>query len=118
MKIFLVYTKNSDLNSMKLLQSGFSFAAAIFNFFWALYHKLWMISGAILLLTTFLVFTNQEFILEIFQFGQIFFFFLFAEEMLAYSLKKSGYELTSVIYAKNAEEAEYKFIERFNNEQK
>jgi hypothetical protein len=118
MKIFLVYTKNHDLNSIKIIQSGFSFYAGMFNIFWALYHKLWLVSGITFLSALILAFTNQEFIIEIYQFGQVLFFFLFAEEILSYSYKKLGYDLKDVIYAKNIEEAEYKFIERVSNEQK
>lgn len=114
MQIFLIFTKNNDDNDVKIIKSGYSIMAGMFNFLWSIYHGLWLVAGIIILLTSIFTFYNMNTALAIFQFAQIIIFYMFSEEMLSYSLEKKNYRLSDIIYARDKHDAEYKFIKRNN----
>lgn len=113
MKIFTIYHNiNKDCYDIKIIKSGFSFIAAIFNIFWALYHRMWFIFIPLICLNIFLKYNDLHLEHNILHTSQFLAFLFFAEEMLAFNLHLKGYKVVDVIYALNEEEAEYKFIQR------
>lgn len=113
MKIFSIYEhKSKKIEDLKVVKSGFAIIPAFFNFFWALYHRMWGVVLPIITITLAIQYYGSNKIMDLFQYSQIILFFLFSEELLIYSFEKKGYELTDVIYASNQEEAIYKYLKR------
>lgn len=113
MNIYSVYTDSSKKNNEPILiKQGFSFIAGFFNFFWALYHKMWLIA-IFLMIISFTIGTNSpSFIAYCVNLAILFIFGFFASEIREYYAIKSGYSLSDIILAPSEEEAEIKYIKR------
>lgn len=111
MKIFQIYQKDDqDLSKVRIVTSGISFVAAIFNIFWALYNRNWIIFIPLLIIY-FAIYSN-EYAVNLFNGFKFLAFLLLAEEMQVYNLKSKGYRMVDLVYAKTEDEARYQFIQR------
>lgn len=122
---YSIYIKSEDddpFAEMETVKSGFNFWAFLFNGFWAIYNKCWF-----LLLTIFLI--QMLFVISIK-------FALLSEELLNIlslifniwigfeannykeeSIKRKGYSLFDIVYARDSYEAKLRFIDKYNNNQ-
>jgi Protein of unknown function (DUF2628) len=119
MNIYAIYTdpEREDTNFIPM-RKGFSFIAAILNFFWALYHKMWSVVF-ILLMINMLVFVLQinntaTGAIPVIHFATMAIFGFFTTELREYYLQKKGYHLEDIVLAPSELEAEVKFITRQN----
>lgn len=113
MNIYSVYTDSSKKdNEVILIKQGFSFIAGFFNFFWALYHRMWLIAIFLMILSFVISADGPSFIAYCVNLVILFIFGFFASEIREYYAIKSGYNLSDIILASSEEEAEVKYIER------
>lgn len=117
MKTFEIYLPSKEpveLDSAVFIKQGFSFSAALFQFLWCAYHRLWL--AALCLFALSMVLTSlQEGSLISENFNESFAIALFlfvgfeANEWRVAILKKRGYVLKEVILANSLEEAQKQF---------
>lgn len=116
MNIYSVYADSSKKdNELILIKQGFSFIAGFFNFFWAIYHKMWSIAIVLMIISFFLGATGPSFIAYSINLSILFIFGFFASEIREYYAVKKGYDLSDIIIASSEEEAEVKYIKRTEN---
>ncbi len=118
MKIYTVYLKEGSdpLEDAEYLSEGFSWKAFILNFFWLVYHKLWVQGAAIFILFIVVgelagagvVGEGAGFVLNI---GICMYVGFAGKDFLRKRLESEGYDFTDVVLAKSIDEAEYKFID-------
>ena len=113
MNIYSAYTDSSKKdNELILIKQGFSFIACFFNFFWAIYHRMWLIA-IFLMIISFIIGANEpSFIAYCVNLAILFIFGFFASEIREYYAIKNGYGLSDIILASSEEEAEIKYINR------
>lgn len=115
MNIYSVYADSSKKDKeLILIKQGFSFIAGFFNFFWAIYHKMWSIA-IFLLVISFFFSSSASYIAYCFNLAILFIFGFFASEIQEYYAIKEGYNLSDIILATSEEEAEVKYFERTEN---
>lgn len=113
MNIYSVYTDSSKKNNEPILiKQGFSFIASFFNFFWAIYHRMWLIAIFLMILNFVVSVDGSSFIAYCVNLAILFIFGFFASEIREYYAIKSGYSLSDIILASSEEEAEIKYIKR------
>ena len=113
MKIFQIYQKdNQDPSNIRVVKSGVSFVAAIFNVFWALYNRNWNVFIPLFIVYIFLKSYDNSYALTLFHSAEFIAFFILAEEMQVLNFKSKGYKMVDVVYANTEDEARYKFIQR------
>jgi signal transduction histidine kinase len=113
MNIYSVYTDSSKKEKEPILiKQGFSFIVGVFNLFWALYHKMWGIFFALLIISFILGTSSSSAISYNINFAILFIFGFFASEIREYYAVKSGLKLSDVILASSEEEAEIKYYTR------
>lgn len=121
MNIYSIYTKDQNKEEDPVIvRQGFSFVAAIFNGFWALYHRMWLFAFVTLAIDSIpIMFRHHHLYDELALVSRAAIALLFgfmATEMREYTLKSNGYELSDVVAAPSEAEAELKFFERsYNN---
>lgn len=121
MKIYEVYS-NSAKNEVVLIKEGNNFIAGVFGPFWALYHKMWILSiitfGLLViqeyLRRQYIFIANYDFILTITVF---LLFYFYGNKIIAYKLSNSGYVLYDIIVSRSLEEGEYKYYKKVKNEE-
>ena len=119
MNIYAIYTNpNREDTPLIPIKAGFSFIAAILNFFWALYHRMWRVVF-ILLIINILVFIFQTnniatSIIPVIHIATMAIFGFFTTELREYDIQRKGYQLQDIIYAPSELEAELKFLTRQN----
>ena len=60
MHLYSIYIRSENKNlDLIIIKQGFSLSALIFNFFWAIYHKMWLVAGLIMVVN-FIVFSFQD----------------------------------------------------------
>lgn len=117
MNIYSVYTDSSKKKRNPILiKQGFSFVAAIFNFFWAIYYKMWFIAGSTAILTLLLGNIKSMYLAYSINIAILFLFGFFASEMREYYATRNGFELSDVLLAQSEEEAEVRYYMRENNQ--
>ena len=115
MNIYSVYADSSKKDKeLILIKQGFSFIAGFFNFFWAMYHRMWSIA-IFLLVISFFFSSSTSYIAYCFNIAILFIFGFFASEIQEYYAMKKGYNLSDIILAASEEEAEVKYFERTEN---
>jgi hypothetical protein len=120
MHLYSIYTRSENKNlDLIIIKQGFSLSALIFNFFWAIYHKMWLVAG-IIMVVNFIVFSFQDAenisMVEYLKYAAEFFAFgFFATELRELYAKKRGMELDDIILASSEEEAELKYMTRTNS---
>ena len=113
MNIYSVYTDSSKKdNELILIKQGFSLIAGFFNFFWALYHRMWAIAIFLMILSFIVSADGLSFIAYSISLAILFIFGFFASEIREYYAIKRGYSLSDIILAYSEEEAEIKYIQR------
>ena len=117
MNLYSIYaSKERKPLDLMIIKQGFSIRPLIFNFFWAIFHKMWLIV-ALFIAANFIVFsfynTENTFIMDTIQF---FVFGFFSAELREFYAKKQGMELDDIILARSEEEAELKYLTRKNTD--
>ena len=116
MNIYSVYADSSKKDKeLILIKQGFSFIAGFFNFFWAIYHRMWSIAIFLMMISFFLGSSGPSYIAYCLNLAILFIFGFFASEIQEYYATKKGYNLSDVILASTEEEAEVKYFERTEN---
>jgi hypothetical protein len=118
MNIYSIYVNPEKENeSFVSVQNGFSLTAAIFGFFWALYHKMWKIA-LVMAAIYIVIFCQNEDIVQVvtpvMNILNICIFGMFATDMREYNLEKNGYKLRDVVLASSQVDSEIKFLTRNN----
>ena len=119
MNLYSIYSNEESKNlDLRIIKQGFSFWALVFNFFWAIYHKMWslVVLFAVFNLLMFLFQTPENMvIIESIKYAvQIFVFGFFATELREFYARKRGMKLDDIILANSEEEAELKYRVRSN----
>jgi hypothetical protein len=118
MKIFEVYI-NQKKDSIILLENKFSIYAFIFGLFWFASHKLWqaviyiVIFNLAISIISHYVGNNFSIYINI---GLMFMLGIFAYNIYSYYLIKFGYILSTIVVAKNKDEAYMKFYENIEQD--
>lgn len=117
MNLYSIYTGRESKNlDLIIIKQGFSFWALVFNFFWAIYHKMWslviLFIAFNLLMFLFQTTENVAIIDSIKYAMQIFVFGFFATELREFYARKRGMRLDDIILANSEEEAELKYLMR------
>ena len=117
MNLYSIYFNKTLKNAnLVIIKQGFSLWAMLFNFFWAIYHKMWAIVGIFLafnlLMLLFPTAGNSVIIEGIKYVTNIFIFSFFATELRELYARKRGMVLDDIILAASEEEAELKYITR------
>ena len=119
MNLYSIYASSGDKSSDPvIIKQGFSPAAGVFNMFWAVYHKMWLVVILVMKANFIIIFFreteaisligNLKYIVQFFIFG------FFAAEIREYYARKRGMQLDDVILATSEEEAELKYMTRTN----
>lgn len=117
MNIYAIYVNSLLANgSFVSVRQGFSRQAAILNFFWAIYHKMWLVVF-LTALANILVMQPLigRFMTEIILSAQLIIFLVFGwfgADFKEYSLQQKGYVLSDIVVASSTMEAEVKFLTR------
>lgn len=111
MNLYSIYidNKNEDA-SPTIIRQGFSIWAIIFNVFWAMYHKMWIIMAFFILLN--LISFHLETLLTLEKTAQFFIFAFLSTELREWYSSWKGLMLDDVILANSEEEAEIKYMMR------
>ncbi|MDG1436420.1 MAG: DUF2628 domain-containing protein [Rickettsiaceae bacterium] len=116
MNIYSVYTDSSnDENSPLLIKQGFSFMAGIFNYLWALYHRMWFLALTTLAINLMISNFASSHLAYSINIVILLLFGFFSTELREYHAMQNGLELSDVILAQNEEEAESKYYMRTNS---
>ena len=118
MKIYTLYAKETEQYPMEniiFIKEGFSWGAAVFNFFMAFYNKMWALGIALLLINILLsILGGNNYIYP--ELAQALYvgFFLFVgcnyNDWYRHNLEKRGYSYCGVASGKNVEDALSSFI--------
>ena len=118
MKIFTLYTKNSNspLDSLKVVPEGFNIGAFIWSLLWLLYKQLWdyfIICSLILLclinLSEYATALSST-LLMIAMIVIPILLGILGNDIIRKDLEKRGYKLIEIIAASSSDEAELKFL--------
>lgn len=117
MNLYSIYANCSDKNSdFIIVKQGFSLTACVFNFFWAFYHRMWLLiffTAITNFITTFCIKGELSPLIENIKYiAQIFVFGFFATEMREFYAQKKGMRLHDIILASSEEEAQLKYFIR------
>lgn len=117
MNIYVIYANskqnnNKNENNFVILKEGFSWSAALFSIFWAIYHKMWLLVIAIIITTMIVNVVNIQWLMFISKFTIMLLFGFLATDIREMKLKYKNYQLRDIIIAKTEIEAELKFLER------
>ena len=119
MNLYSIYAGDVGKNSDPvIIKQGFSPVASVFNLFWAIYHRMWLVI-ILVMVANFIVISfsetevvsligNLKYIVQFFIFG------FFATEIREFYARKRGMQLDDVILANSEEEAELKYMIRTN----
>lgn len=113
MNIYSIYV-NPDKkdNNFILVKQGFTLFAAVFNIFWALYHRMWLVLAVALVVNIIAFSLDSSGVSNLFQIIIMLIFGFFGAEMREHDLERKQYELEDIILANSEVEAEVKFLER------
>lgn len=120
MKIYSVHVNprsEKPLEDAVFVPEGFSIAAFIFNVFWALYHRLWLVALLFLVLMVASTLTGKllglhpssQFVLDL---GTRLLLGMIAYDSWRASLERKGWITTDIIVAGNLLEATHRFYDR------
>lgn len=117
MNLYSIYASCGDKNSDPvIIKQGFSPIAGVFNLFWAVYHRMWLVV-ILVMIANFIIISfresevisligNLKYVLQFFSFG------FFATEIREYYARLRGMKLDDIILATSEEEAELKYMTR------
>ena len=118
MNIYTVYTKPNDPNALEnaiFIKEGFSWFAAILHFFWAFYHRMWLVGAVLLAIEITLTslqlrgYVQMETI-ESIKIGILLLIGANFNDLYRKNLEQKGYVFQDVISGKNEEEARCKYM--------
>ncbi|AAU03788.1 DUF2628 domain-containing protein [Rickettsia typhi] len=113
MNIYVIYINSTQKNNnFIILEEGFSWIAALFSIFWALYHKMWVVVTITVIANIIITTINIVDLKFIFQIFLILSFGFFASDIRENYLNRNNYQLEDIIIANSRIEAELKFLER------
>jgi len=112
MKIFYIYTSTRNSEDIKIIESGSSIYAGIFNVFWALYHGMYYIVAGLFLSYLILDLAGLGHLIKIIEVIQMSAFFIFTDELHRLNMRIKKYNLTDVIYSESQDSAMYKFVQK------
>lgn len=116
MNIYAIYLNSSkDNEELAIVKQGSSLTAALFNIFWAIYNRMWLLVVATLLLH--LAFALLEeyshlYLMPVAQVLTVVIFGFFADELQDYFLGQQNFTLQDIVVASSALEAELKYLTR------
>jgi hypothetical protein len=118
MQIYTVHINKDNpepLENAIFVKEGFSIYAAIFQGFWALYHKMWLCAAALIVVNMCFIALEKYAIISsdmstILQLGVLVFIGFEANDWYRLSLRNRGYELFEIVSGKNLDEAQYRFF--------
>ena len=117
MNIYSVYTDSRKKKSNPILiKQGVSLVAGIFNFFWAIYHKMWLVAGMTFIVTLTIGGTKSLYLVYSVNVAILFLFGFFASEIQEYHAVRKGFELSDIVLAQSEEEAEVRYYMRESNQ--
>ena len=117
MNLYSIYASCGDKNSDPvIIKQGFSPIAGVFNLFWAVYHRMWLVV-ILVMIANFIIISfreaevisligNLKYIVQFLSFG------FFATEIREYYARLRGMKLDDIILATSEEEAELKYMTR------
>lgn len=119
MKTYVVYTPAGDpkgLEKAEFVEEGFSWIAFIFALFWALYHRMWWLTLAIMVAAGVLTTLNQAGLLSlaglgVLRLGGTFLIGLCAPDLRGWSLKRRGYVLADIVTGHDLVAAQQRFFD-------
>ncbi len=114
-KIYSVYVKQgvvSPLESAVFVKQGFSFGAFIFTVLWALYHRLWLVSIIVAVVSAFFA-VNDGVAFAISSLLFSVWFGLEANNFLALKMEKRGYVLFDISTGIDKLAAEARFYDKY-----
>ena len=122
MKVFTAYVNDKKPNPAEnavLVPEAFSWAGFIFpfNIWWAISNKSWMFLAIIAMVEVGIYILGSDFGIDkeqlvMLRFPMILAMGVFANDILRFDLSLKGYKLDSVVYAKDKDEAFYKFANK------
>ncbi|NRB11130.1 MAG: DUF2628 domain-containing protein [Rickettsiaceae bacterium] len=118
MKLYAIYSKLSEEDSTPIIiKQGFSFWATVLNFFWALYHRMWIVTFFTLIANILVVYISASkpeiiSIAYLINFAILLVFGFFSTEMQEFTAKRQGLKLEDIILAKSEDEAEILYFMR------
>ncbi len=119
MKIYSVYTSDTEGQEPVLIPQERSYIAGIFNVLWALYHRMWIVAGSTVIVNVIISVLvnsiNSISFAYIAESSVILVYLLFASELREFSVKRQGYKLSDIIAASDVSEAEMKFYNRLED---
>lgn len=118
MKIYNVYVDPNEAEPLEgavFVKEGFSFAAAVMSFFWALYHRMWVVGAALFVVQMVLSLVDKKQILHadavtILTTGLMVFVGYSANDWYGRNLSGRGKILFDVVSGKNKSDAERRFF--------
>lgn len=108
MKTYIIYRKPAS-QDIYILKDGFSKPAAIFSFFWAVYHNIWWLAAILLLGSTISEFLPES--NEIIFYASTLIMLFFGSDMLSFELERKGYKMSGIVLADTEEKAELRYYE-------
>lgn len=116
MAVFNVFEHpDRGLESASLVREGFSSPAFVFTVLWALWHRMWIVAAALLLLLSGVSLAGvngyvPEAVASVLGLGISLLFGFEAAALRGLSLRRSGYAETAVVSGESVEEAELKLM--------
>jgi len=112
MKVFTVLeAPDGKTERVVFVAEGFSWAALAFTFFWALWHRMWVVAALLFASTSVITVASNGGLLgsglaAVLQFGIALLFAFEARALRVASLERAGYRRNGLIQASNSEAAE------------
>lgn len=100
------YSEQQDQSDLVIIKQGFSFWAAIFSFFWVIYHRIWKGVFFLVFMALTLTLIGDHTIRFVIDMALLFTFGFLAEDILEKHYKSKGYKISDIILANDEEEAE------------
>lgn len=118
MKIYTAHLKPNDPNPLEdiiLVEEGFSWFAAIFHVFWALYNKMWKVAAIVFAIEMIFVILEVQGIIttsvaDAARMGFLLMVGFWFNDWYRASLEEKGYILQAIVSGKNEDEARYKVM--------
>ena len=123
MKTYEIYAKpisKDDFSSYIFVKQGFNIYAAIFQFFWALYKRIWPLAVIFFIINISYGIFSRFGILDmngnlIINFTIMVFIGYYSSDLYSLYIKKKGYNLMDVVFANDLDEAKINYLNKNQN---
>lgn len=117
MDFYTIHTKNKQHPQEAIaVKEGFSWYNLIFNFFWALFNRIWILAILYIALQVFFAtlayFGTAPLIVRTITISTYIVIAFHANDFYRYSLKLKGYQLQDIVLAKSSSHAIYNFLKK------